>query len=93
MSQATLPIQPTSQTGTSTSNPSNGNRTTRRRRELAGVLGDDEGRKRELREPHRIYTEMRATGHVELVGRELAILSELWLRQPRNPGGRFIIYE
>ncbi len=49
------------------------------------MLGDDEGRERELREPHRIYTEMLATGHVELVGRDLAIFSEPWLRQPRNP--------
>ncbi len=45
------------------------------RAELAGVLGDEADRERELREAHRLYTEMGATGHAERVSRELAALS------------------
>jgi hypothetical protein len=36
--------------------------------------GDEPGRKRYLREAHRLYTEMSATGHAERVARELAEL-------------------
>jgi class 3 adenylate cyclase len=42
------------------------------RAELGHVLGDEAGRERELREAHRLYTEMGATGHAERVARELA---------------------
>ncbi len=38
---------------------------------LAGVLGDEATRKRELHQAHRLYTEMGATGHAERVAREL----------------------
>jgi tetratricopeptide (TPR) repeat protein len=44
------------------------------RAELAGVLGDEATRKRELREAHRLYTEMGATGHAERVASDLAEL-------------------
>jgi class 3 adenylate cyclase/tetratricopeptide (TPR) repeat protein len=37
------------------------------RAELAQLLGDDATRERELREAHRLYTEMGATGHAERV--------------------------
>ncbi len=40
------------------------------RAELAELLGDDA--RRELREAHRLFTEMGATGHAERVARELA---------------------
>ena len=36
---------------------------------LASACGDDTARKRELREAHRLYTEMGATGHAERVAR------------------------
>ncbi len=36
---------------------------------LAALLGDDAGREHELREAHRLYTEMGAVGHAERVGR------------------------
>ena len=39
--------------------------------ELAALLGDDAGRERDLRDAHRLYTEMGATGHAERVAREL----------------------
>ncbi len=39
---------------------------------LAGVLGDEPTRKRELRQAHRLYTEMGAAGHAERVARELS---------------------
>jgi tetratricopeptide (TPR) repeat protein len=39
---------------------------------LARLLGDDSTRQRELREAHRLYTEMGATGHTERLARELA---------------------
>jgi adenylate cyclase len=42
------------------------------RAELANLLGDEPSRERELREAHRLYTEMGATGHAERVARELA---------------------
>ncbi len=45
-----------------------------RRAQLAALLGDAAGRERELREAHRLYTEMGATGHAERVARELAKL-------------------
>ena len=32
---------------------------------LAGILGDERGRERELREAHRLYVEMGATGHAD----------------------------
>ncbi len=35
---------------------------------LAGLSGDAAGRERELRDAHRLYTEMGAVGHVERVG-------------------------
>jgi class 3 adenylate cyclase/tetratricopeptide (TPR) repeat protein len=41
------------------------------RAELAGLLGDEAGRERELREAHRLYIEMGATGHAERLAREL----------------------
>ena len=41
------------------------------RAELAEVLGDQAARERELREAHRLYTEMGAAGHAERVAREL----------------------
>ncbi len=41
------------------------------RAELAGVLGNEATRERELRHAQRLYTEMGATGHAERVGREL----------------------
>jgi adenylate cyclase len=42
------------------------------RAELARLLGEAELRERELREAHRLYTEMGATGHTERLARELA---------------------
>jgi adenylate cyclase len=42
------------------------------RARLAQVLGDGSTHERHLREAHRLYTEMGATGHVERLGRELA---------------------
>jgi class 3 adenylate cyclase/tetratricopeptide (TPR) repeat protein len=41
------------------------------RAELAATLNDTAARERHLREAHRLYTEMRATGHAERVGGEL----------------------
>jgi class 3 adenylate cyclase/tetratricopeptide (TPR) repeat protein len=41
------------------------------RGELARLVGDEETRERELREAHRLYVEMGATGHAERVAREL----------------------
>jgi hypothetical protein len=43
------------------------------RAELGRVLGDDASRQRELREAHRLYTEMDATGHAERLARELGL--------------------
>ncbi len=43
-----------------------------RRAKLAALLGDGAGRDRELREAHRLYTDMKATGHAERLARELA---------------------
>jgi tetratricopeptide (TPR) repeat protein len=40
------------------------------RAELARLLGDQAERERELREAHRLYTEMGATGHAERLARE-----------------------
>ncbi len=40
---------------------------------LADLLGDKATRQRELREAHRLYTEMGAVGHAERVGREVAV--------------------
>jgi tetratricopeptide (TPR) repeat protein len=40
------------------------------RAELAGVLGDDEARRRELREAHRLFIETGATGWAERVARQ-----------------------
>jgi hypothetical protein len=45
------------------------------RAESARLRGDKAGIARELREAHRLYTEMGATGHAERVARELAALS------------------
>ncbi len=42
------------------------------RAELARVVGDEETRERHLREAHRLFTEMGATGHAERVARELS---------------------
>ncbi len=44
-----------------------------RRAKLTALLGDDAGRERELREAHRLYTEMGAVGHAARVGRELGL--------------------
>ncbi len=41
------------------------------RANLARLRGDDAACERELREAHRLYTEMGAVGHAERVGREL----------------------
>ncbi len=41
---------------------------------LARLTGDDATQERELREAHRLFTEMGATGHAERVARELAEL-------------------
>jgi class 3 adenylate cyclase/tetratricopeptide (TPR) repeat protein len=40
------------------------------RSRLAMLLGDDSAARRELRETHRLYTEMGATGHVQRLARE-----------------------
>jgi tetratricopeptide (TPR) repeat protein len=39
--------------------------------ELLGTLGDSAGRERELREAHRLFTEMGATGYAERMAKEL----------------------
>ncbi len=44
------------------------------RGELAHLLGDDATHQRELREAHRLYTEMGATGHAKRLAGELAEL-------------------
>ncbi len=41
------------------------------RSKLARLAGDEETRERELREAHRLFTEMGATGHAERVAKEL----------------------
>ncbi len=46
------------------------------RAELAQLLGDEATHERELREAHRLFTEMGATGHAERVARELAAAAE-----------------
>jgi class 3 adenylate cyclase/broad specificity phosphatase PhoE len=43
------------------------------RAKLARLEGDEAGRERHLREAHRLYTEMGATGHAERVARELGL--------------------
>jgi tetratricopeptide (TPR) repeat protein len=43
------------------------------RAELGRLVGDEEARQRGLREAHRLYTEMGATGHAERVARELGL--------------------
>jgi tetratricopeptide (TPR) repeat protein len=43
------------------------------RAELARLCGDGTTRERELREAHRLYTEMAATGHVERLAKELGL--------------------
>ncbi len=43
---------------------------------LARLLRDEMTRQRELREAHRLFTEMGATGHAERVARELAAAAE-----------------
>jgi hypothetical protein len=45
-----------------------------RRARLAALLGSDAAQERRLREAHRFYTEMGATGHAERLARELAEL-------------------
>ena len=44
-----------------------------RRAELERLLGDDATHEGELREAHRLYTEMGATGHAERLARELGL--------------------
>ncbi len=39
--------------------------------ELARLIGDEANRERELREAHRLFTEMGATAHAERLAREL----------------------
>jgi hypothetical protein len=46
------------------------------RGELACLVRDEVGRQRELREAHRLFTEMGATGHAERVARELGSSAE-----------------
>ncbi len=41
------------------------------RAKLARLEGDEAGRERHLREAHRLFTEIGATGYAERVGREL----------------------
>lgn len=41
---------------------------------LAALDGDDSAREGHLREAHRLYTEMGATGHAERVAKELTAL-------------------
>jgi hypothetical protein len=41
------------------------------RAELARVAGDEVARQRELREAHRLFTEMGATGHAARLAKEL----------------------
>jgi tetratricopeptide (TPR) repeat protein len=43
------------------------------RAEFLRVLGDEVARQRELREAHRLFTEMGATGHAERLARELGL--------------------
>ena len=43
------------------------------RAELARLRGDDATRERELREAHRLYTEMGATGHAERLAQKLGL--------------------
>jgi tetratricopeptide (TPR) repeat protein len=43
--------------------------------ELAGAMGDEEGRQRELREAHRQFTENGATGHADRLAGELELIS------------------
>jgi len=43
------------------------------RAELARLRGDEPTRDRELREAHRLYTEMGATGHAERLAKELSL--------------------
>jgi hypothetical protein len=45
--------------------------TSRRSSRLARILRDDATADRELREAHRLYTEMGATGHAERIAAEL----------------------
>ena len=46
------------------------------RAERAGALSEAEERAHHLREAHRLYTEMGATGHAERVARELKEIGE-----------------
>ena len=39
---------------------------------LAGILGDETTRQRELHAAYRLFTEMGATGHAERIAKELA---------------------
>ena len=43
---------------------------------LARVLGDEATRQRELREAHRLFTDMGATARAEQVARELSTVSK-----------------
>ena len=43
--------------------------------ELARQSGDEDGRERELREAHRLFTEIGASGHAERLSAELATVS------------------
>jgi adenylate cyclase len=43
------------------------------RAELARTLGDEAGRERELRQAHRLYSEIGATGYAERLARELGL--------------------
>ncbi len=43
---------------------------------FGGTLSDANSRELGLREAHRLFTEMGATGHAERVGRELAAAAE-----------------
>ncbi len=45
------------------------------RAELADLLDDTAARERHLREAHRLFTEMGATGHAERMARELEELA------------------
>ncbi len=45
------------------------------RAELARLLGDEAAYQRELREAHRLFTAMGATGHAERISRQLSVVS------------------
>jgi hypothetical protein len=49
--------------------------------EVLGLAGDEDGRQRELREAHRIFIEIGATGRAEAVAAELTTAAQAQGRQ------------